>query len=91
MFLFDEQLLRACHAGRLQVYDTGATGRLRWNPVAKNYVDNQSNSPQYLGVASLSLLQLGSETEVGNPFKGKIVHGGNFMPAKKKAAKKKKH
>jgi hypothetical protein len=22
---------------------------------------------------------------------GKIVHGGNFMPAKKKAAKKKKH
>jgi len=25
------------------------------------------------------------------PLQGKIVHGGNFMPAKKKAAKKKKH
>jgi hypothetical protein len=25
------------------------------------------------------------------PLQGKIVHGGNFMPAKKKAKKKKKH
>jgi hypothetical protein len=24
-------------------------------------------------------------------LQGKIVHGGNFMPAKKKAKKKKKH
>jgi hypothetical protein len=27
---------------------------------------------------------------VVQPMQGKIVHGGNFMPAKKKAAKKKK-
>jgi hypothetical protein len=58
---------------------------------SKNYVDIKTNSPQYLGVASLFLLQLGNEFESGPPFKGKIVHGGNFMPAKKKAAKKKKH
>jgi hypothetical protein len=25
------------------------------------------------------------------PLQGKIVHGGDFMPAKKKAKKKKKH
>jgi hypothetical protein len=58
---------------------------------AKNSIDNESNSPQYLGVASLHLPQLGNDFEFGPPFKGKIVHGGNFMPAKKKAAKKKKH
>jgi hypothetical protein len=57
----------------------------------KNSIDNESNSPQYLGVASLRLLQLGNDFEFGAPFQGKIVHGGNFMPAKKKAAKKKKH
>jgi hypothetical protein len=28
---------------------------------------------------------------LGFALQGKIVHGGNFMPAKKKAAKKKKH
>jgi hypothetical protein len=57
---------------------TAASVRHGCNPAAKmgtlvvkNYVDNQSNSPQYLGVASLSLPQLGSGTEVGNPFKGK--------------------
>jgi hypothetical protein len=59
-------------------------------PPRKNSIDNKSNSPQYLGVASLYLQQLGNDFESG-PLKGKIVHGGNFMPAKKKAAKKKKH
>jgi hypothetical protein len=34
---------------------------------------------------------LGGDFEFGPPFQGKIVHGGKFMPAKKKAAKKKKH
>jgi hypothetical protein len=57
----------------------------------KNSVDNQTNSPQYLGVESLPPLQLGIDFDSRAPFKGKIVHGGNFMPAKKKAAKKKKH
>jgi hypothetical protein len=57
----------------------------------KNSIDNKSNSPQYLGVGLLLLLQLGIDFEIRAPFKGKIVHGGNFMPAKKKAAKKKKH
>jgi len=57
----------------------------------KNSIDNESNSPQYLGVESSPLLQLGYDFESRVPFKGKIVHGGNFMPAKKKAAKKKKH
>jgi hypothetical protein len=57
----------------------------------KNSVDNESNSPQYLGVESLPLLQLGIDFELRAPLQGKIVHGGNFMPAKKKAAKKKKH
>jgi hypothetical protein len=28
---------------------------------------------------------------IEGPLQGKIVYGGNFMPAKKKAAKKKKH
>jgi hypothetical protein len=36
----------------------------------------------------ISELQLGPETTT---LQGKIVHGGNFMPAKKKAKKKKKH
>jgi len=57
----------------------------------KNSIDNESNSPQYLGVESSPLLQLGYDFESRVPFKGKIVHGGNFMPAKKNAAKKKKH
>jgi hypothetical protein len=36
---------------------------------------------------------LGAYVQLGPWFhtlQGKIVHGGNFMPAKKKAAKKKK-
>jgi hypothetical protein len=57
----------------------------------KNSVDNETNSPQYLVVESLLLLPLGTISNQGPPFKGKIVHGGTFMPAKKKAAKKKKH
>src|ERR1700721_782015 len=32
----------------------------------KNYVDNESNSPQYLGVASLYLPQLGNDFEFGS-------------------------
>src|SRR5271155_1925625 len=38
----------------------------------KNSIDNESNSPQYLGVASLHLLQLGNDFEFGPPFKGKL-------------------
>jgi hypothetical protein len=39
------------------------------------------------------MLRLGQQFEI-RPFttlQGKIVHGGNFMAAKKKAKKKKKH
>jgi hypothetical protein len=56
---------------------------------SKNSVDNECNSHQYLGVGSLPLLHLGSDFNQAS-LQGKIVHGGNFMPAKKKAAKKKK-
>jgi hypothetical protein len=38
--------------------------------------------------------ELGGDLQVrfnSTTTQGKIVHGGNFMPAKKKAAKKKKH
>jgi hypothetical protein len=37
---------------------------------------------------------IGLQLRSGSDFltlQGKIVHGGNFMPAKKKAKKKKKH
>jgi len=40
------------------------------------------------------LLRNGGDVHVwinSSTSQGKIVHGGNFMPAKKKAAKKKKH
>jgi hypothetical protein len=33
---------------------------------------------------------IGSRAQVPRTFAREIVHGGNFMPAKKKAAKKKK-
>src|SRR5579863_1150415 len=38
-----------------------AWGDSNRNIQSKNSIDNESNSPQYLGVASLSLLQLGSD------------------------------
>jgi hypothetical protein len=33
----------------------------------------------------------GNDADSRDSPRGKIVNGGNFMPAKKKAAKKKKH
>jgi hypothetical protein len=43
----------------------------------------------------MPILRLGIILQLGpgsiGPRKGNIVHGGNFMPAKKKAKKKKKH
>jgi hypothetical protein len=38
----------------------------------KNSIDNETNSPQYLGVASLSLLQLGNDFESGPPSREKL-------------------
>jgi hypothetical protein len=38
----------------------------------KNSVDNESNSPQYLGVASLYLPQLGNDFEFGPPSREKL-------------------
>jgi hypothetical protein len=57
----------------------------------KNSIDNESNSAQYLVVESLPLLQLGSDFRTKGPLQGKNCSRRKFMPAKKKAAKKKKH
>jgi hypothetical protein len=59
----------------------------------QNCIDNSINTPQYLVLTTPPMLRLGQQLEI-RPFttlQGKIVHGGNFMPAKKKAKKKKKH
>jgi hypothetical protein len=57
-------------------------------------IDIQGNTPQYLGLGLVLTQYLGTKWNNKGPasqypLKGKIVHGGN-MPAKKKAAKKKK-
>jgi hypothetical protein len=56
-------------------------------------IDNRINTPQYLGPDILPMLEVGHSRDQGpqfcNPLQGENVHGGN-MPAKKKAAKKKK-
>jgi hypothetical protein len=61
----------------------------------QNCVDNADNPTQYLVVCELLMLLIGSiELQSGPAFydpQGKIAHGGTFMPAKKKAKKKKKH
>jgi hypothetical protein len=73
------------------VYDKLANGSPRWETLAtKNSVDNESNSPQYLGVASLDLQQVDNDFEYG-PLSREICSRRKLMPAKKKAAKKKKH
>ena len=62
--------------------------RLPGDLAAKNSIDNDSNPPQYLDV---NVAAGDSSGHARIRLQGKIVHGGNFMPAKKKAAKKKKH
>jgi hypothetical protein len=60
---------------------------------SQNCIDNSINTPQYLVLRTRPMLRLGQQFEI-RPFttlQGKIVHGGNFMAAKKKAKKKKKH
>jgi len=49
------------------------------------------NTPQYLQVRTRALIGSDLKSGFGSTLQGKIVHGGNFMPAKKKAKKKKKH
>jgi len=51
------------------------------------------NAPQYLQVRTVPEDLIGSDLKsgFGSTLQGKIVRGGNFMPAKKKAKKKKKH
>lgn len=57
-----------------------------------NSVDNCAKSAQYLAVADFRIRYFVGDLLLGpDNLQGKIVHGGNFMPAKKKAAKKKKH
>jgi hypothetical protein len=58
----------------------------------KNCVDIESNTPQYLGVKTSFLLSDGvfESSDPVRALQGKIVHGGDFMATKKKAAKKKK-
>jgi hypothetical protein len=78
----------------VEVYDTvSAHGCRETNLPAQNCIDNSINTPQYLVLRTPPMLRLGQQLEI-RPFttlQGKIVHGGNFMPAKKKAKKKKKH
>src|ERR1700719_2777934 len=61
----------ARYEGRLPVYDRLRIGRSDGNSCVKNSIDNESNSPQYLGVTSLYLLQLGNEFESGPPSREK--------------------
>jgi len=51
------------------------------------------NAPQYLQVRTVPEDLIGSDLKsgLGSTLQGTIVRGGNFMPAKKKAKKKKKH
>jgi hypothetical protein len=64
----------------------------RMEPLCEvNCVDNH---PQYSAIsASENRALIGSDLKsgFGSTLQGKIVHGGIFMPAKKKAKKKKKH
>jgi len=59
-----------------------------------NCVDNH---PQYSAISASVNRARGLDWAairkpgLGSTSQGKIVHGGNFMPAKKKAKKKKKH
>lgn len=55
---------------RMQCTILRRIGRSDANPLLQNYVDNENNSPQYLGVASLHLQQLGNGSEFG-PLQGK--------------------
>jgi hypothetical protein len=61
----------------------------------KNFVDIGTHNAQYLVVSSVPMQVLGLRWQMlgpsYEPLQGKIVHGGDFMPAKKKAKKKKKH
>jgi hypothetical protein len=59
-------------------------------PSMHNYVDFIPDKTQYLGIEIATIHFLGWQSQI-KAMQGKIVHGGNFMPAKKKAAKKKKH
>ena len=69
-------------------------GRLKVKLYSQNCVDIQNNTPQYLGVRISFALEvqgdLAYQAFVLKISQGKIVHGGNFMATKKKAAKKKK-
>jgi hypothetical protein len=51
------------------------------------------NTPQYLQVRTVPEDLIGQRFEIGPRFNlaREIVHGGDLMPAKKKAKKKKKH
>jgi hypothetical protein len=71
-----------------------SAGRPLCNISERNYVDNECNTPQYLVVGEMPMQHLGDSSQLGpalKPFKGKSFTEENFMPAKKKAKKKKKH
>jgi hypothetical protein len=55
----------------------------------KNSIDNESNSPQYLGVESLPLLQLGIDFEIRAPFQGKNCSRRKLHASKEKGCQEK--
>jgi hypothetical protein len=54
----------------------------------KNSIDNESNSPQYLGVASLYLPQLGNDFEFGS-LQGKNCSRRKLHASKEKGCQEK--
>ena len=55
----------------------------------KNSIDNESNSPQYLVVESLPLLQLGVDFEIRAPFQGKNCSRRKLHASKEKGCQEK--
>jgi len=55
----------------------------------KNSIDNESNSPQYLVVESLPLLQLGIDFEMRAPFQGKNCSRRKLHASKEKGCQEK--
>jgi len=79
----------------MQVYDS-LRSPVAWktNLIAKNYVDNTSNTPQYLVVRTSSLLQVGGGGHIIRAIlktlQGKNSYGGDFNGHKEKGCQEEK-
>jgi hypothetical protein len=76
----------------MEVYDSSPAIAQNPTPALQNCVDMASNRTQYLGVVTLPLLEMGNglNSDPAIRLAREKQSRRNFMPAKKKAAKKKK-